>query len=90
MTSSLEDIRAMVAGVVARAENDTEFAQRLRADPLATLAAAGIPAVDAETIRDGFAAAAGEVEGFGVRPMPWCHDTYKDWDPTGIAVCRGN
>ena len=34
--------------------------------------------------------AAGEVEGFGVRPMPWCHDTYKDWDPTGIAVCRGN
>lgn len=72
MSQSPDDLRQIIDGIVASASADEEFAQRLRANPLETLRAAGIAPQDAATLLDAFADENVEVGGYMFDTLGFC------------------
>lgn len=81
-----DDVRHKIVDVVAKANNDTEFSQRLSNDPMGTLTAAGLPTYAAQAVLDYNPtedAAAAEVEGYRACADGTCW--FVDWS----SVCPG-
>ncbi len=72
MADSPEDLRQIIDGIVESASADESFAQRLRANPLETLKAAGISPKDAATLLDAFGDEDVEVGGYMFDTLGFC------------------
>lgn len=86
LTQLPDDIRSRIRDINARANEDTEFRQRLSNDPMGTLTAAGLPTYAAQAVLDYNPtedAAAAEVEGYRACADGTCW--FVDWS----SVCPG-
>lgn len=72
MADCPEDVRKIIDGIVESASAGASFAQRLGANPLETLTAAGITPKDAATLLDAFADGDAEVAGSMLAPSDSC------------------
>lgn len=79
-----ENVRKIIDSIVASAGADEEFAQRLRANPIETLKAAGIPPQDAATLLDFFAEPSEEVDGYMFDTLGHCSPSTHRCDDTTV------
>lgn len=85
LTTLPEEIRIRIRDINARANQDTEFHQRLNNDPMAVLTAEGLPTEAAQAILDfDPTQAAGDVEAYMRCADGTC------WDITWSSHCPGS